>query len=208
MVGRLCLTRSPGKVLADNAPGAVERVSDRNRADQVDRLWKVSRVTPDDFAYLVAWYLEFPADYRAKERVDERFVIRIGEGVEPDEALHAYVEPCFFFDLSSGGSCRGFARLDPPTGRADRTFSVRRPGEQDASVVVEDDRDGDGDRVKTHRRKLLEPDPRPRLGRPAGSEDARLSEAGGPGQCAAMRSGPLPRRTYRSAKATRIASSR
>jgi hypothetical protein len=102
-------------------------------------------------------------------------VIRIGEGVEPDEALHAYVEPCFLFHLSSGGSCRRFARLDPPTGRADCTFPLCRPGEQDSSGVVEDDRDGDGDRVNTHRRKLLEADTRPRLGRPCGSEDARLA---------------------------------
>ena len=90
----------------------IQRVRDRKRANQVGGLRKVSRITPYDLAYLVARYLELAAHDRAEEGGDERFVILIGEGVEPDETFYAYLEPCLFFELSAGCSYRRFSLFD------------------------------------------------------------------------------------------------
>jgi len=149
------LAGSPDQSLTNNTPVVIQRVSDCQRPDHVCRLWKAARVAPDNFADLISRYSEFAAHDRAQEGIDERFVILIGEGVDPDQAVNANLEPCLLAELSAGRSYRRFTLLDPPARRANLARPVRRPREHDVSAIVKHNANGDGYRLRAHRPKLL-----------------------------------------------------
>jgi hypothetical protein len=133
------------------------RVGDRERVNHVDRLRKTLRIGPNDFADLVSGYPKLTADDRAKERVDPRLMVIVGEAVEPDQTPHRYVQTCLFPELTPDCGYRRLTVFDSPTRGPYRLLPICCPGQQHAPVSVERNANRNGNGLRRHRPGRYQP---------------------------------------------------